>query len=148
MRINYRTLGPLFATAFAAAAITAAPVASAEPACVNADGSLCGVTNAGPDGASAAVPGGPSAEADRGGASAAVPGGPVVDTNPGGASVEAVPGGPNAEATRDGAAAAVPGGPSVEADRDGASFAIPGGPNAAADPGGVTGCLWPGGPCV
>lgn len=147
MRTNIKTLGPLFATGFAAAAIMAAPVAFAEPACVNPDGSVCGVTNVGPDGASAAVPGGPSADADRDSASAAVPGGPVVDADRDSASA-VVPGGTNAEATRDGASAAVPGGPSVGADRDSASFAIPGGPNATADPGGVTGCLWPGGPCV
>ena len=43
----------------AAAMIAAAPLAIADPACVNPDGTACPTATAGPDGVSGAIPGGP-----------------------------------------------------------------------------------------
>ncbi|MBB3602699.1 hypothetical protein FHT40_002332 [Mycolicibacterium sp. BK556] len=63
--------------------VSAAPLAGAEPVCVNPDGSLCSV---GPNGVSGGIPGGASGSAGWGGASGSIPNGPSGSAWPGGAS--------------------------------------------------------------
>ena len=78
----------LFAAAAAGTAIALAPVAMANPPCVNADGTPCaGLGTAGPGGASGGIPGGPQGSAGPGGASGSLgPGGPSGTANWGGVS--------------------------------------------------------------
>ena len=86
MALKKMSLTTVFLAGAAAAAIVAAPLAGADPGCVNPDGSLCGVGTAGPNGASGSIPGGPGGTAGPGGASGGIPNGPSGSAGPGGAS--------------------------------------------------------------
>jgi hypothetical protein len=99
MNAKLSKLTPVLFAGVAAAGIAAAPMALAQPAppppppCFNADGTPC-TPSAGPQGAGAAIPGGPGAQAGSNGhVSAGVPGGPFAQAGPGGG-VACVPGGP------------------------------------------------------
>ena len=66
MALKKMSLTSVFLAGAAAAAIVVAPLAAADPGCVNPDGSPCGVGTAGPNGASGSIPGGPVAARQAG----------------------------------------------------------------------------------
>ena len=86
MNAKLKNLTPLlFAGASAAAAIALAPIAAAEPGCVNPDGTACEVVA--PDGASGQIPGPVQGGADgnAGTVGGSVPGGVWGEAGPDGA---------------------------------------------------------------
>lgn len=85
MALKKMSFATVFLTGAAAAAIAVAPMAAADPGCVNPDGSPCGFGTAGPNGASGSIPGGPGGTAGPGYASGGIPGGPSGSAWPGGA---------------------------------------------------------------
>lgn len=112
--MRYSKLTPtLFASVAAAATLTFAPVAMADPVpppCFNPDGTPCaGYGTAGPGGASGVIPGGPGGAAGPGGATGSIPGGPAGTAGPGGAAGSLAPGGPGGVAGPGGASGCIPG---------------------------------------
>lgn len=112
MTVTLTKMKPLLFAGAAAAAIAVAPVAGAQPPCLNADGSPCsgvGSVDAGPGGgANVNVPNGPQGTADGGGAQGVIPGGPAGSAGTGGASGSLAPNGPGGTAGPDGASGCLP----------------------------------------
>jgi hypothetical protein len=78
--MKIKAISTVFAGAAVAALAGAAPAAT-DPDCVNPDGSPCNVVT--PDGASGAIPGGPTGTAGPGLVEGSIPGGPSGQVTPG-----------------------------------------------------------------
>lgn len=74
---------PMLVAALAVAAVASAgPAAADPPPCVNADGTPCDTNIVTPDGATGAIPGGPSGTASPDVVSGGIPGGPTGEVTP------------------------------------------------------------------
>jgi hypothetical protein len=109
--IKLTKMTPFLFAGAAAASITVAPIAAAQPApppCLNADGTPCAGLGSVDGGAEVNIPGGPVGTADGGGASGVIPGGPGGQADLGGASGSLAPNGPGGTAGPGGASGCLP----------------------------------------